>query len=93
MGIRECTCRWQVAEPSPPYKPAKLKKPKRRSAVRWAKVLTIHYPPLASNPNTPWRRVPWINLKGHWLQRAGFEIGAVYRVDVGDKKLVLKAQS
>jgi hypothetical protein len=35
------------------------------------------------------RRVPWINLRGHWLAQAGFEIGTPYRIEVRDKKLLL----
>ena len=38
-------------------------------------------------------RVPWLQLKGHWLERAGFEIGAPISVRVMEGCLVLTAES
>ncbi|WP_017444181.1 SymE family type I addiction module toxin [Gayadomonas joobiniege] len=35
-----------------------------------------------------WRKIPWINLRGFWLEQAGFEIGTPYTIEVYDKKLV-----
>jgi len=33
--------------------------------------------PLKTNPGVgAWRRIPWINLRGFWLEQAEFEIGA-----------------
>ncbi|PCK04344.1 MAG: hypothetical protein COA42_19275 [Alteromonadaceae bacterium] len=44
---------------------------------------------LKSNPCTgAWRRIPWINLRGFWLEQAGFEIGAQYTIEVYDRRLV-----
>lgn len=91
MATYQCTCLAQVAEPVPLYKnkPRKLKKSNKAARVRWATVLTQHYPPAQSNPHTPWRKIPWINLKGYWLEQAGFEIGTQYRIEVQNKNLRL----
>lgn len=90
MARADSTCLAQVAEPVPRYKnkPRKLKKSNKVTRVRWATVQTAIYPPL---PNTAsvGRRVPWINLRGHWLEQAGFGIGTKYRIEVRDKKLLL----
>ena len=57
-----------------------------------AKVLSIGYPPLKSNPGSgAWRNVPWINLRGHWLEQAGFAIGTQYTIEVYHGKLVFTA--
>jgi toxic protein SymE len=37
--------------------------------------------------------VPWLQLKGHWLERAGFEIGAPISVRVMEGCLVLIAET
>jgi len=34
---------------------------------------------------------PWLRLSGRWLQRAGFEIDGVVRVQVAQGKLVITA--
>ena len=41
----------------------------------------------------PYRRVipvPWIQMKGYWLDKAGFSIGTIFSVDVQYGCLVLK---
>lgn len=38
-----------------------------------------------------WRKTPWINLRGFWLEEVGFEIGTPYTIEVYDKKLVFTA--
>ncbi|MEJ2425736.1 MAG: SymE family type I addiction module toxin [Candidatus Thiodiazotropha sp.] len=38
------------------------------------------------------RPVPWIQLKGHWLQQAGFEINTPVKVRVMNGCLVLTTQ-
>jgi hypothetical protein len=90
MARADSTCLAQVAEPVPRYKhkPRKLKKPNKATRVRWATVQTAIYPPL-QNAAGIGRRVPWLNLRGHWLAQAGFEIGTPYRIEVRNKKLVL----
>ncbi|MES2676258.1 MAG: SymE family type I addiction module toxin [Pseudomonadota bacterium] len=35
--------------------------------------------------------VPWIELKGYWLNKAGFPIGTFFHVEVSEGCLVLKA--
>jgi hypothetical protein len=44
---------------------------------------------LKDDPVGAGRAVPWIQLKGHWLQRAGFEIDTPVKVRVMDGCLVL----
>ncbi|MEM9103845.1 MAG: SymE family type I addiction module toxin [Pseudomonadota bacterium] len=47
------------------------------------------YPPLKNDNGTAaWRRIPWINLRGFWLEQAVFEIGTPYIIEVYDKELV-----
>ncbi|MBL1276435.1 MAG: type I toxin-antitoxin system SymE family toxin [Ectothiorhodospiraceae bacterium] len=38
------------------------------------------------------RPIPWIQLKGHWLQQAGFEINTPVKVRVMEGCLVLTAE-
>ncbi|MEJ2622044.1 MAG: SymE family type I addiction module toxin [Candidatus Thiodiazotropha sp.] len=38
------------------------------------------------------RHVPWIQLKGHWLQQAGFEINTPVKVRVMNGCVVLTTQ-
>lgn len=89
MARPEFTCLRQVAEPVPLYKTKlrKLKKTNKAKRIRRAAVQTTTYPPL--NNQITWRKIPWINLRGHWLQQAGFEIGVRYRIEVQNNKLVL----
>ncbi|WP_353375032.1 SymE family type I addiction module toxin [Microbulbifer sp. NBRC 101763] len=36
--------------------------------------------------------VPWIQLKGKWLAKAGFNIDTPIKIEVNDGKLVLTAE-
>lgn len=59
--------------------------------LRRATVHSNSYPPLADSNNCQsWRPIPWINLRGHWLEKAGFGIGVGYTVEVGDGVLVFR---
>ncbi len=74
-----CKNYW-VAEPPAPYK------------ANQPKTATVHvngYPPLKDQAHQGWRKIPWINLRGHWLQHAGFDIGAKYQITIKDKQLIL----
>lgn len=44
------------------------------------------------NPSGTGRRIPWIQLKGDWLQQAGFEINTPVKVRVMKGCLVLTAE-
>jgi len=44
---------------------------------------------LKDDPAGAGRPAPWIQFKGHWLQRAGFEIDTPVKVRVMDGCLVL----
>ena len=80
MAKPEFTCLWQVHEPKKHYK---------THSARQATVLSIGYPPLKSNPGCgACRHVPWINLRGFWLEQAGFSIGTQYTIEVYEGKLV-----
>ncbi|WP_461482613.1 SymE family type I addiction module toxin [Porticoccus sp.] len=47
-----------------------------------------HLSPYAANPS-----VPWIQLKGKWLEKAGFAIDTLIKVRVMNGCLVLTAQA
>lgn len=80
MTNEHSTCLWLVQEPSTPYLLTK---------TRQVTVQSTGYPPLKNdNGAGAWRKIPWINLRGYWLEQAGFEIGTPYTIEVYDKKLV-----
>ncbi|WP_428637238.1 SymE family type I addiction module toxin [Shewanella sp.] len=57
------------------------------------KVNQSHYMrKLKDDPVGAGRPVPWIQLKGHWLQQAGFTINTPVKVRVMDGCLVLTAE-
>jgi toxic protein SymE len=35
--------------------------------------------------------VPWIHIKGYWLNKAGFTVGTLVHVDVSDGCLIIRA--
>ena len=83
MTIDHSTCLWLVQEPSTPYKT--INSPTTKQVT----VQSTAYPPLKANPGAgAWRRIPWINLRGFWLEEVGFEIGTRYTIEVYDKKLI-----
>jgi toxic protein SymE len=43
-------------------------------------------------PNAAARPIPWVQLKGHWLQQAGFTIDTPVKVRVMEGCLVLIAE-
>jgi hypothetical protein len=60
---------------------------------RRIKVNQIHYLyKLKDDPSGAGRAVPWIQLKGYWLQQAGFEIDTPVKVRVMDGCLVLTTE-
>ena len=55
--------------------------------------MTNGYPPLKNDSCAgAWRKIPWINLRGHWLGQVGFEIGAPYTITTFDKQLIFTAE-
>lgn len=38
------------------------------------------------------RPIPWLDLKGYWLQQAGFDIGAPVQIEVDQGRLVITVQ-
>ena len=58
---------------------------------RYIKVNQIHYDYRIKEQslNSGCRSVPWINIKGHWLREAGFDINTPVKVRVMDGCLVL----
>ena len=36
-------------------------------------------------------QVPWLNVNGLWLERAGFFIGQPIEIEVSDRRLIIKA--
>ena len=48
---------------------------------------------LGSNTSAgTWCKIPWINLRGFWLEQAGFQIGTAYTIQAYDGKLVFTAE-
>lgn len=50
------------------------------------------YKPKNAGPYWVTPSVPWIQLKGKWLAKAGFNIGAPVTVQVSEGRLVLTAE-
>ncbi len=79
-GLAALCTNHQVAEPPSSYKTCH------------PKMATVHvngYPPLKGQAHQGWRKIPWINLRGHWLLDAGFNIGDKYQITIKDKQLIL----
>lgn len=72
-------------------KPGRRLHKSKTGEERYIKVNQIHYEYRAKtqSPCSMGRAVPWINIKGHWLREAGFEIDAPVKVRVMDGCLVL----
>lgn len=61
-----------------------------RFTERHLKVTGNYMPPRKGDSQyAPPKKTPWIQLKGQWLQQAGFEVDATVRVRVIDKCLVI----
>jgi len=71
-------------------------KPATRSAkaIRQIKVTKTHYDYRLKSqpPNSGSRPIPWLQLKGHWLKQAGFEIDTPVTVRVMEGCLVLTTE-
>jgi len=84
MTIDHSTCLWLVQEPNTSYKTTDSP-----SMTRQVTVQSTGYPPLKTDTGDgAWRKIPWINLRGFWLEESGFEIGTPYTIEVYNKKLV-----
>lgn len=82
------TCLWLVQEPTHTYHTDNPPLTSKRATV-----LTAGYPPLKSNNGAgTWRKIPWINLRGFWLEQAGFQIGTPYTIQTYDGKLVFTVE-
>lgn len=58
---------------------------------RFAIIAADFYPPLdAEYPQH--RLVPWLRLRGHWLQQAGFAVNQKIRIEVSKNRLVITAE-
>ncbi|MDK3023555.1 SymE family type I addiction module toxin [Cupriavidus taiwanensis] len=69
----------------------------KRSAgaqVRTIKTGRTFYPVAAGSNNrfSELRAIPWIRLRGIWLERAGFSVGQLLKVEVGHKKVVISVE-
>ena len=53
---------------------------------------TYYTHPRKDNPSGAGRRIPWIQLKGDWLQQAGFEIDTPLKIRVMDGCLVITTE-
>ena len=80
MTTDHCTCLCHIQEPPKPL------------SIRKASVNSAYYNALKPKHIGHYRCgrfVPWINLRGFWLQNAGFEVGKPYEIEVFENKLVL----
>ncbi|WP_267269562.1 SymE family type I addiction module toxin [Pseudomonas protegens] len=59
---------------------------------RFATISADFYPPLGDAENPQHRLVPWLRLRGHWLQQAGFEFNQKIRIAVSKNRLVITAE-
>ena len=48
------------------------------------------YRPLASNEWPYYKQIPWLNVSGVWLERAGFRAGNQVEIIVTENQLVIK---
>ena len=79
---------WQVQE-SPEVYQTTMPSVKTKRAT----VMTTGYPPLKSDRGSgAWRQIPWINLRGYWLEKVGFEIGTPYNITAINKQLIFTAE-
>jgi hypothetical protein len=72
-------------------------RPVKIPTEKWLTVgkLYYNYPPTQdAPPGAPNRSVmvPWIQMRGRWLQAAGFAIGGKVKVNVRPGRLVLSAE-
>lgn len=89
MTIEHSTCLAPVQETTQTYQSTHSLR-----ATKHATVLTAGYPPLKSDPGCgAWRRIPWINLRGFWLEQAGFQIGTSYTIEIHDGILIFTAET
>lgn len=68
---------------------------KQRRQTRRVKVHGLYRPGVitwGSNHNTG-KYVPWLNVNGLWLERAGFKIGDHIEIDVKNNQLIIKKLS
>lgn len=72
-------------------KPGSRLRKSKTSEERYIKVHEMHYEYRVKeqSPYSPCRSVPWINIKGHWLRDAGFDINTPVKVRVMDGCLVI----
>jgi len=63
------------------------------TAERRITVGTAHYPALLGRDHRGDREVPYIRLRGHWLQRAGFPPNGRIRVSVRNGRLVMTCET
>ena len=61
--------------------------------VRQVKMGRMIYEYKRKTANNTQAEVPWLRLKGHWLQEAGFGINSVVTVRVMERCLVLTVES
>lgn len=59
--------------------------------IRAVKIGRTYFPvvPSSSNGFTGLRPVPWIRLRGVWLEKAGFNVGQSLKIQVLRKRIVI----
>ncbi|MGN5480003.1 SymE family type I addiction module toxin [Cupriavidus basilensis] len=59
--------------------------------IRTVKISRTYFPVVAGSTNgfTGLRAIPWIRLRGVWLEKAGFNVGQSLKVKVHRKRIVI----
>jgi toxic protein SymE len=52
--------------------------------------LHTKYRPLAGHRWPDYKQIPWLNVSGVWLERAGFHAGDAVEITVTENQLVIK---
>ena len=68
-----------AAPPDPAMSPRHLLVTSLPKALRWSPVSQRNSPP-----------IPYLRLRGRWLERAGFAVGSTVRVSVEPRRLVIE---
>ena len=63
--------------------------PTQTHQTQRVKIGSILYDYRRKHAHPPQATVPWLQLKGHWLARAGFTVDTPVRVEVMDGCLVI----
>lgn len=72
-----------------------MEEPSARVHVRTIKTGRCYFPvvPARTNNFTGLRVIPWIRLRGIWLEKAGFSVGQILDVQVEHQQIVISVKT